>query len=86
MAVLQPTLNSSDIEYSTVVPFMEQTLTLVPMVPEGGRVTIDGTPVPSGTPWQSPRLALGVNFLTIVVSQSGQPSRTYRLRVDVSPG
>jgi hypothetical protein len=78
---LAPALSSDATSYTVAVGIATQTLSITPSVPPGATVTIDGEPVDQGTPWQSPVLDLGDNPITIEVSQTGQPSRSYTLTV-----
>jgi hypothetical protein len=78
---LTPVLSSSVMSYTVSVTLATQTITLTPTVPTGATITINSQAVASGSSWTSPTLNLGANAITIVVSQSGHPSRNYTLTV-----
>ena len=78
---LSPAFNASRLSYQVSVPLVRPTITLAPTAASGVTITINGTAVASGTPWTSPTLNVPDNTLTIVVSRTGYPSRTYTVTV-----
>jgi len=76
-ATLSPAFNASRLSYQTGVPLVRQTITITPTAAPGVTITINGATVASGTAWTSPTLAIPDNTLTIVVSRTGYPSRSY---------
>ncbi len=74
---LVPAFDISVTAYSVVLPVSTQSIALTPGAPFGAAITVLNQAVTSGQPWPSPILNLNDNLVTIVVSQSGRPSRTY---------
>lgn len=78
---LSPAFDIATTSYQVILPITTQTIALTPSAPFGTSITVLGQTVTSGQPWSSPALNLNDNTVSIVVSQSGRPSRTYTVTV-----
>jgi len=81
VGALSPALSANTTAYSVDVGLVDQTIALTPTAPQGVAITVAGTGVASGAQWTSSTLNLGNNTITIVVSQTGHPSRMYSFTV-----
>ena len=85
-AVIVPEFSSSTYAYSWALPFEVLEVSGTPIVPagSGATITVNGTPVTSGSRTAPINLRTGVNTVTVVVSNGTQPSSTYVFTVDRS--
>ncbi len=82
---LAPAFGPGVTAYRLSVPLTSASVSFVvahdgPM-PSDATITVDGSTVPSGTPWTSPTLPLGASAHSVVVTALGGASRSYTVTI-----
>jgi hypothetical protein len=83
---LEPVVNSVESEYRVELPITAGTISLDAAVSPGASITVNGEAVVSGTPWQSPGLALGSTTIEIIVTAPERAPARYALQVQRGSG
>jgi gliding motility-associated-like protein len=85
---ITPTFSSSVFAYFATVPFATTSVTVTPATEDAtATVTVNGTPVTSGSPSSAIALTQGLNTITIVTTaQDGITVRTSTISIVRSPG
>lgn len=78
---LRPEWDAATSDYAIALSIRDQTIELTPTARRGVHIEIEGDGAKSGEAWKSGVLPLGKSEISIVVSRSGWPSRTYVLEV-----
>jgi alpha-tubulin suppressor-like RCC1 family protein len=80
--VLSPAFSGTTTQYTVAVTSQASSMTITPTVADYGSVTVNGTPIQSGSTTNPIPLAAGTNVITIVgTSQDGTASKAYTLTV-----